>query len=68
MIQEDTKSQFNARLLRPKNFGGGNSWAFVILLKEASKKLPIRGRIRIEGTINSQSFRALLEPDGQKSH
>lgn len=68
MRQEDTKSQFNARLLRPKEQGHGNSWAFIILPKEVSAKLPRRGRTTVDGAINGQGFRALLEPDGQKSH
>ncbi len=68
MTQEDTKSQFSARLLRPEAFGDGNLWAFVILPKGASAKLPRRGRITAEGTINGQRFKTLLEPDGQKSH
>ncbi|MCQ4310968.1 YdeI/OmpD-associated family protein [Pseudomonas stutzeri] len=68
MTQADTRSQFNARLLRPKQPGSGSSWGFVILPREASAKLPRRGRATVDGTINGQGFRALLEPDGQKSH
>lgn len=68
MTGEDTKSRFEARLLRPKEFGEENSWAFVVLPQEGSAKLPRRGRITVEGTINGHEFRALLEPDGQKSH
>src|SRR5690606_14009272 len=55
-------------LLRPQEPGDDNAWAFVILPKEASEKLPRRGRVTVEGTINGQHFKALLEPDGQKSH
>lgn len=68
MKQEDTKSQFNARLLQPEEPGDGASWGFVVLPKEVSAKLPRRGRTTVDGTINGQSFRALLEPDGQQSH
>ena len=68
MTQEDMRSRFNARLLRPREPGTGNSWAFVILPKEESAKLPRRGRTTVEGSINGRQFRALLEPDGQKSH
>lgn len=68
MTKKNIKSQFNAQLLRPKNQGNSSSWAFVVLPKEASAKLPRRGRTTIDGTINGQNFRALLEPDGQKSH
>ncbi|MFC6672311.1 YdeI/OmpD-associated family protein [Marinobacterium aestuariivivens] len=68
MTQEDTRSRFSARVLRPEDPGNDNSWAFVVLPKEASAKLPRRGRTTVEGSINGQGFKALLEPDGQKSH
>jgi hypothetical protein len=68
MAQKDTKSKFKSQLLRPDEPGNDDSWAFVILPKEASSKLPRRGRTTITGTLNGQEFEALLEPDGQKSH
>ena len=68
MTQSDTRSRFKAKLLRPKAPGNGASWAFVILPKKASAKLPRRGRTTVEGSINGEEFTALLEPDGQKSH
>ncbi len=68
MTQDDKKTQFNERLLRPKKPGDGDLWGVVILPKDVSAKLPRRGRTTVDGTINGQSFRALLEPDGQKSH
>ena len=68
MTQEETKSPFSARLLRPQKPGDDSSWAFVVLPGEASGKLPRRGRTTIDGTINGHGFRALLEPDGRKSH
>ncbi len=68
MAQKNTRSQFNARLLRPEKPGNGNSWAFMVLPEEVSAKLPRRGRITVTGTMNDQRFMALLEPDGQKSH
>lgn len=68
VTQEETRSQFTERLLRPEKLDEGDSWAFVILPKEVSVKLPRRGRTTVEGTINGQDFKALLEPDGQKSH
>jgi Bacteriocin-protection, YdeI or OmpD-Associated/Domain of unknown function (DUF1905) len=45
-----------------------DSWTFLILPKSASAKLPSRGVIAIEGTINGFRFQAVLEPDGQKGH
>lgn len=67
-MQDDKKSQFTARVLRPKKPGDGARWAFVVLPKEVSAKLPRRGRTTVDGTVNGKGFRALLEPDGQKSH
>ena len=68
MTRKDATSLFEASILRPERPGDDNSWAFVVLPKDASAKLPRRGRTTVEGTINGQEFQALLEPDGQKSH
>lgn len=69
MANKDTHSQFKARLLRPKKPGDDEAWAFVVLPKDASAKLPRRGRTSVDGTLNGTPFSALLlEPDGQKSH
>jgi len=38
------------------------------LPKTASRKLPSRGLTVVEGTLNGQSFQAVLEPDGADSH
>lgn len=38
------------------------------LPREASAKLPSRGLVMVEGTINKHSFQAPLEPDGKGSH
>lgn len=68
MAKSDTKSQFEAELLRPAKSDNEAPWAFVVLPKDASAKLPRRGRTTVEGSINGQSFQATLEPDGQLSH
>lgn len=68
MTRNDTKSQFNAKLLRPAKSDCGISWAFVNLPKAASAMLPWRGKTTVEGTINSHRFQATLEPDGQLGH
>ncbi|MFT4257279.1 MAG: YdeI/OmpD-associated family protein [Pseudoxanthomonas sp.] len=62
------KSRFKATLLRPARPGKSGDWAFVVLPRSASDKLPRRGRTSVEGTINGHPFRAMLEPDGQLSH
>jgi len=68
MKQSDTKSRFEAKLLRPAKSGNDAPWAFVILPERASAKLPRRGRTTVEGSINGHGFRATLEPDGRLSH
>lgn len=68
MAQVDSKSRFKTKLLRPAKPGSDTSWAFVSLPKDASDKLPRRGRTTVEGTINGHSFHATLDPDGQLSH
>jgi hypothetical protein len=68
MTHSDTKSRFKAKLLRPAEPGDDAPWAFVVLPKDASAKLPRRGRTTVEGTINGHGFQATLEPDGQLSH
>ena len=68
MKKNNTKSQFEAKLLCPAKSDNNTPWAFVILPISASAKLPRRGRTTVEGTINGYVFRATLEPDGQLSH
>ena len=46
----------------------GAAWAFLILPKAASAKLPTRSMTSVAGTINEHPFKATLEPDGQRSH
>lgn len=45
-----------------------NTWHILRLPLEASKKLPSRGMVIIQGTMNGASFKAALEPDGMGSH
>ena len=68
MTERASKIRFQARLCRPETTGKASSWSFLVLPKNASAKLPSRGRTVVEGTINGRSFQATLEPDGQKSH
>jgi len=68
MTQVGTKSRFKAKLLRPLQPGSDTSWTFVTLPKDASEKLPRRGRTTVDGSMNGHSFRATLEPNGQLSH
>src|ERR1043166_7556162 len=68
MTTTASKIRFTAKLLRPATTDKVASWTFLSLPKNASAKLPARGRTTVEGTINGFPFRATLEPDGQKSH
>lgn len=68
MKPSDSKTRFKARLLRPALPNGNASWAFLLLPKDASAKLPRRGRTTVNGSINEYHFQATLEPDGQLSH
>jgi hypothetical protein len=68
MTKTASKIRFTTKLLRPAEAAKGDSWTFLTLPKDASAKLPSRGMTTVEGTINGISFRATLEPDGQKSH
>lgn len=68
MAKPGKKSRFKVKLLRPLKPGDEAPRAFVILPKNVSNKLPRRGRVTVEGTLNGHFFRAMLEPDGQLSH
>jgi hypothetical protein len=68
MTQSDKRSQFKAKLLSPAKSDRDSPWAFVILPKNESARLPRRGRTTVEGSINGHCFRATLEPDGHLSH
>lgn len=68
MAQDNTKSRFEASLLRPAKQDEAAPWAFVVLPSEISETLPRRGRTSIDGTLNGTRFRAMLEPDGNLSH
>lgn len=70
-----SKIRFNATLLRPKvtekaasRRGESSTWTFLTLPKEASSKLPSRGQVTVDGTLNGSAFQATLEPDGQGGH
>lgn len=68
MTQVDATSRFKAKLHRPAKPGDDTSWTFIVLPRDASEKLPRRGRTTVDGTINGHRFRATLEPDGRLSH
>ncbi len=67
-MAKSNASTFRTKLLRPAKPGEEDSWAFLVLPKEVSDRLPRRGRTSVEGTINGFPFQATLDPDGQLSH
>src|ERR1700737_5348298 len=45
-----------------------DNWTILRLPKTASGKLPSRGQVAVQGTINGHGFQAVLEPDGYFGH
>ena len=43
-------------------------WTILRLPEKASGKLPSRGQVAVQGTINGHAFQAVLEPDGNFGH
>ena len=62
------KSTFKAPLLAAASASKDAPWAFLVLPRSASERLPRRGRTTVQGTLNGHAFQAMLEPDGQLSH
>ncbi len=68
--QTSSSIRFSATLLRPKPTEGAvpGEWTFLTLPKEASGKLPSRGIVSVEGTLNGCPLQASLQPDGEGGH
>ena len=45
-----------------------DKWTIMRLPHEASEKLPSRGQLAVQGTINGHEFQTVLEPDGYSGH
>jgi hypothetical protein len=45
-----------------------DKWTVLRLPEKASAKLPSRGQVAIQGTINGHQFQTVLEPDGSFGH
>lgn len=58
---------FEATLSRPAAPKGA-AWSFLVLPESASRRLPTRSMITVDGTFAGQPFQATLEPDGNGSH
>ena len=58
---------FKATLLRPVAPSGA-AWRFLVLPAVASKKLPSRSQVTVDGTLAGHPFQATLDPDGDGGH
>jgi hypothetical protein len=67
MAKSTAPIKFKAKLSRPATPKGA-AWTFLVLPAAASKKLPTRSMVTVDGMLAGQSFQATLEPDGQGSH
>ena len=45
-----------------------DAWTLLRLPEPASEKLPSRGQVAVQGTINGHGFQTVLEPDGNFGH
>ena len=45
-----------------------DKWIILRLPEKASRKLPSRGQVAVQGTINGHGFQTVLEPDGVFGH
>jgi Domain of unknown function (DUF1905)/Bacteriocin-protection, YdeI or OmpD-Associated len=45
-----------------------DKWTILRLPEKASRKLPSRGQVSVQGTINGHGFQTVLEPDGSLGH
>lgn len=59
--------RFKARLQRPDSPARA-TWTFLVLPAAASRKLPSRGQVAVEGKLGDQPFKAMLDPDGEGGH
>ncbi len=62
---KDTKSETISFKTKPFRV---NSWDIIRLPASASAKLPSRGQVMVEGSLNGYDFQTPLEPDGRWSH
>ena len=67
MVKSTEAIKFQAKLSRPVEPKGA-TWTFLVLPAAASKQLPTRSMVTVDGTLAGQPFQATLEPDGLGSH
>jgi hypothetical protein len=59
---------FDEVLLRPAGPEKSEGWMFLTLPEEASKAMPSRGLVSVQGTLDRRPFVATLNPDGKGGH
>ena len=59
--------KFKAKLSRPAEPKGA-AWSFLVLPTAASRQLPTRSMVTVDGTLAGHPFQATLEPDGNGGH
>jgi hypothetical protein len=67
MVRATAPIKFEAKLSRPAEPKGA-AWSFLVLPAAASKRLPTRSMVTVDGVLAGQPFQATLEPDGNGSH
>jgi hypothetical protein len=67
MAKPTAAIKFKAKLSRPAEPKGA-TWRFLVLPAAASKQLPTRSMVTVDGTLEGAAFQATLEPDGDGSH
>jgi Uncharacterized protein conserved in bacteria len=67
MATRKARVRFRTKLLRPAEPAGA-AWCFLRLPAAASAKLPSRGLVTVEGTLDGAPFTATLQPDGEGGH
>lgn len=67
MAKSGAPIKFKAKLSRPAKPEGAG-WHFLVLPAAASKQLPTRSMVTVDGTLEGAAFQATLEPDGEGSH
>lgn len=66
MVRAGTTREATVRFTADTDHVGATT--IVRLPKDASERLPSRGQVAVEGTVNGHAFRTVLEPDGRRGH
>jgi len=66
-MNKTAKIRFETTLQRPAEPKHA-TWSFLVLPPAASAKLPTRGMVTVDGTLDGAPFTATLAPDGKGSH